>query len=70
MKLQTCYSREFKLWVAYMVNENGVQVGDAEYGSTKEYAAFNLGIEYSQNQHKFAIPLSELLGEPMLQPIS
>lgn len=60
--IDTYYNRQLHLWVALMKDEKG-QLGDCEYGPTKEIAIFRLGVEYGRNQQAFARPLGELLGE-------
>ena len=50
MKLNVYYSREFKTWVAYATDENENQIGEAQYGNSKEYAAFLLGMAYEKPQ--------------------
>jgi hypothetical protein len=49
MQLHTYYSREFKLWVAYVTDKSGNQIGEAQYGNSKEYAAFLLGMACDGN---------------------
>ena len=50
MKLNTYYSREFRTWVAYATDKNGDQIGKAQYGHSKEHAAFMLGMAYNPKQ--------------------
>jgi hypothetical protein len=45
----TYYSKSHRVWVAYGVDLDGNQVGDAMQGLTKEDAAFNLGRSYQMS---------------------
>jgi hypothetical protein len=60
--LNTYYSRELKSWVAYYTDRIG-QLGDAQYGESKEAAAFALGLELGRKPECFSRPLSVLLGD-------
>ena len=58
--INTYYDKSRKVWVAFYSDSIG-QLGDCEFAMTKEVAAFNLGIEYGRNPHKFARPIGEYM---------
>ena len=54
----TYFDRSQKLWVAFYTDSLG-QLGDAQYGVSKEQAAFRLGIEVGRNPQDFTRPINE-----------
>ena len=58
MVLNVYYEKKTHLWVAAVADEVG-QLGDAEYGVTREEAAFRLGAELGRNPQKFAREIGE-----------
>jgi hypothetical protein len=55
---ETYYNRSQKLWVAYYKDFIG-QLGDAQYGNTKEQAVFRLGLEVGARPEDYSRPLGE-----------
>jgi hypothetical protein len=41
-KIITYYYRDYDCYVAFYQNSNGDQVGDCQYGATKQKAIYNL----------------------------
>jgi hypothetical protein len=55
---ETYYNRSQNLWVAYYTDSFG-QLGDAQYGVSKEQAVFRLGIEVGRNPQDFTRTIDE-----------
>jgi hypothetical protein len=47
MQVYCYYIKTSKLWCAYLTNEAGDQIGNAEFAPTKELAGFWLGVQYA-----------------------
>ena len=58
--VDTYYCKQHRLWVAMLKDDKG-QLGNCEYGETKEIAVFRLGVEFGRSPQSFARPLGELL---------
>ena len=58
LRLQAYFDTETRNWVAYY-NDSIGQVGDSQYGATRDEAMFYLGLEMGRNPQRFARPLSE-----------
>lgn len=54
MEIKTYYDRPYKVWVAYPTDDDGNQVGFAQYHVNKDMAIFWAGVEYCKNttQHQ------------------
>ena len=42
--IKTQYDRKTRLWMAYLADEQGNQIGDCDYSVTENLAVFNLGM--------------------------
>lgn len=52
MQIKTYYSKSKKIWFAFLENDNGNQIGNAEFAPSKELAAFWLGVQYAKKRNK------------------
>lgn len=57
-RIQAYFDKETRNWVAYYRDSIG-QLGDAQYGATRDGAVFALGREMGRHPERFSRPFSE-----------